>query len=163
MNQDRLVNLADAVLVVVEDFYATNGWPLPGRRLITPGQPAWDCEQVTVHVETVVGHGGDPMIETVEARLAHPAFAMRAAMIAVSIIRCVPVINDQGYPPHAADEQAAASDILRDAVRVWEAFRLAVRAGDLPGCGAAGFVGWESVGPEGGFAGGTARFRVSLE
>lgn len=157
------ITLARAILQHVGAYYTTNNVPIPARQYVSPGLPAWDCEQVVVTVERQSPVAGDPTLEGPTAVQADPAFHMRAATIAITVVRCVPVLGEQGELTSTDDEEDAAELILADAGHVWLAIVQALDDGDLPGCGAVAFVSWDGLGPEGGLAGGLLRILASLE
>lgn len=163
---DRLYVLARGVLDAVVAGYATDGVNLPAHRLVTPGLPAWDCEGVYVQVERTFGHDGNITAETLQPLTRHAGHAMRAVSIAVTVLRCVPGVHDNGAGgislPAPEEEEAAAELILTDAQRVLNVLVAAQKAGDLPGCNSLAFEQWQSVGPEGDLGGGLLRIRMGV-
>lgn len=94
--------------------------PLPARRAVLPGDPrsvAWDCEQLTISLDGI-GYG-----QAVDAQAGGPgtpigfplsATALRHAVFAVSLVRCTPVMDEQGNPPSAEALNEAGLIFLRD-------------------------------------------------
>ena len=168
---DRIYAIAEALLAAVEAHYLdpTIAADLPGRRYVANGLPAFDAtddgecdEQLTVFCETTYGIQGSPLLENPEARLADLGHAMRAAVFAVTIVRCVPTLSDQGTLPTVEAENESSSLIYEDAVLMLNALLVAERAGDLPGCGSVAFLRWQNENAQGGVGGGTLRVVVSL-
>lgn len=159
---DRIYALALACLDAVIAHYITEGVELPERRYVANGLPAFDCEQVTVFCENTVGITGTPTAENPTEWFHDAGHAMRAGIFAVSIIRCVPVLDDDGDPPPVAEENTSAALIYGDAVRVLNALIAAEAAGDLPGGGSVVFRGWTNENAQGGVGGGTLRAAISL-
>lgn len=157
---DRLYALAAATLTAVENGYAAASVPLPDRRYVSNGLPAWDCEQVAVYVETVSPTLGDPAVPFIQARVL--PLGMRGAQIAIGIVRCVPVMDNDANPPPVIDEEGAALAIYRDPVVTLDAIRLAIGDG-IPGCGGATYLGWTNLNAQGGLGGGVSRFALSME
>lgn len=161
---DRLWLLANAVKDAVVDGYADADVELPGRQYVTVGPlPPHDCEQFVVSVESTFGHEGAIQQEVVDPLTAKPAHAMRAARVTFHIVRCWPVMGDDGEPPSVADEEAAAEAAMADSQLLLNAIVAAQRAGDLPRCGTVAFEQWTAITPSGGFGGGTLRLRLGLE
>jgi hypothetical protein len=81
----------------------------PSRTFVAPGPVALDCcEQLAVHVGLI--SEGHAVIEA--ARINHATFTVTAS-------RCVPVPDDQGNPPPAAEINAAAEQINADKWALW--------------------------------------------
>jgi hypothetical protein len=163
---DRIYLLARSVLDAIVAGYADAGIPLPAHQLVTPGLPAWDCEGVYVQVERTYGHDGDVATEVIQARTAHAAHTMRAIAVAVTVLRCVPDIEDLGNGnivlPDPVEEEAAAELILTDAQRLLNILVAAQRQGDIGGCNGLAFDQWQSVGPESGLGGGILHLRLNV-
>lgn len=96
-----------------------------GRDPVTTTYPgvglvAWDdcCGQLVVSPERIFRSVEFPTEDTTDEKC-------HAGMIAVdlvaSLVRCVPVPNDRGTPPSAAELGAAHKAILDDAAIVWQA------------------------------------------
>lgn len=155
----RLYDLASSVLAAVEAFYALAGEPLPARRYVSPGLPAWDCDegQVTAQVLRTFGIAGSIAQETVAPL---DATFRRGAELAVEVVRCTPTLGDDGNPPTAAALEASAVTLLRDAQMMTNAVLDAQASGLLPGCGGVAIMGWSSVGPDGALLGGTLVLRL---
>jgi hypothetical protein len=163
IDPDRAYTIAGLVVDAIADHYDGLGLPLPERRYVAPGLPAYDCPMLAVHVERIFPHDGNLGVESVPQLEGEAAFYMRGIALAVYLLRCVPPLNNDGTPPAADLEETAAADILRDPVHEWRAVLAALDAGDLPGCGGLAWQGWESVTPDGLLGGGVLRFLVSLE
>lgn len=158
----RVKAIADALLTAVVAHYAEEGVELPERRYVANGLPAFDCEQVTVFCENTVGITGTPLGENPTEWLRDAGHAMRAGIFAVSIIRCVPTLDDEGDPPSVEAEDESAALIYADAVRVLNALVAAEVAGELPEHGSIVFRGWTNENAQGGLGGGTLRASISL-
>ncbi len=168
----RIFDIAAACLQAVVDHYATEGADLPARQYVANGLPAFDMteggecdEQVTVFVESTYGIGGDPIIEDPRHQFPDLSHAMRAGVFAVTIVRCVPMIDDSsGNPviPSPEEETESAALIYEDAVLMLNALVEAERAGELPGCGSVSFMRWTNENAQGGVGGGTLRVAISL-
>lgn len=156
---DRWAVVADDVLAAVVAGYVTAGVELPERQLIAPSLPVWDCELLAVHVERQFSYAGNLASEVVEPLTDAPGFALRGAVIAVHLIRCVPSQDDDGNPPTAAAETAAAETILRDSQLLVNVLVAAVRNGDIGTCNSVAFQEWESLTASGGLGGGRLRMR----
>lgn len=154
---DRLYNVARAALDIVAAAYVDLDVDLPERQYVADGTPAWDCEQVVVYVERTFSGLADQ--ETVAIQ---ECLLIRSASLWVEVVRCVPVLDDRGDAPAADDIEASAQVILADPLIITNALVAAYRAGTFGGCKGLVLEGWESLGPEGGLAGGRQRFRYQL-
>lgn len=158
----RIFDIADACLDAVVAHYAEKAVELPERRYVANGLPAFDCEQVTVFCESTSGISGSPAIEVATEQFRDAGHAMRLGVFAVSIIRCVPTLDDEGDPPTVADENESSALIYGDAVLVLNALIAAEEAGQLPEHGSIVFRGWTNENAQGGLGGGTLRAAISL-
>ena len=162
---DAIDTLAHAVKDAVIDGYAALSEPLPAHRVVAPGTPALDCEGLYVFVERTFAHDGNVVQEVLQPMPAAAGFSLRACTIGVLLVRCVPVVSQQGQravPPKAEDEEAAAQQILRDATLVVTILGAAQKAGQLAGCNSLALENWTSRGPDGGLAGGLHRLRAGV-
>lgn len=163
MNADAAFLVAKAALEAIRTYYGEQGIVLPDeRQLVVSGLPSWDCEQVTIQVETVSAQSGDPTLPGLTSREADPAFSLRTATLGITIARCIP-LSDDGSAPADDDEEATSILVYGDIGHVWNALVEAQDAGLLPCCGGIGFLSWQGLGPEGGLVGGLQRIAVSLE
>lgn len=92
----------------------------PARALVIPGaQVAWDvceCGQLTVHLRTMYPSDSFPAQKlSAPFEKCDPA-AWSVAEFVVTILRCVPVQDNRGNPPAAAELHAAA---LTDQIDRW--------------------------------------------
>jgi hypothetical protein len=163
LHPDRPFVLAEAMLAAVVSHYGDQGVPLPGTRLVTTGQVVADCELAAVAVQRLFNHEGDVGGEVVQALRRHQGHQLRGMLAAVTVLRCVPVLDDDAQPPPAGEIQAGARLILADAQHCWDALRAAEDRGDLTGCNGLAWAGWDSYGPEGGYGGGFLTVRAGLE
>lgn len=154
---NRVHDLAIAVLGAVVDYYAAAGYPLPDRRLISAGPPAWDCESVAVWVERTHGHEGDINIEAPTALVASAGSMSRAMQAVVTICRCSPEyidVNDIAgtitFPPPEEITETARL-VHYDEPLVTEAIRVGARDGKLPDLNDWSVLGWQVIGPMAGF------------
>jgi hypothetical protein len=112
---DEAVLLLDAVV----DHFQAAGRELPDRQCVVAGEPrafAWDCEQLTVSLQ---GIGWGPAVSATAntPRTGSPASVMstRHVVLAVTLVRCTPQMEDDGTPPPAAELDAAGRLFMRDA------------------------------------------------
>ncbi len=148
---DLAADLLDCVVAGFEEAYDDYAAPfaLPERQYVHAGEPAFDCEQVTVTVpdESGVTHsmpGGD-----VNVPICSPP---RHVQLQVSINRCVPTLKDNGDPPTAAELDAAARTTLTDlwtlAYVLWSTYKTDACWGGA--CASVLFGPVNVNGPEGG-------------
>jgi hypothetical protein len=162
---ERPWELANALLDAIVSAYETEAVELPGRRYVTVGPVAHDCEQLTVALLRVVGASelGGPAQEQVEVqRCLH----WRVAQFSISVVRCWPTgdIGRDGQPlaPAVADIEAATRKVAKDVQLVTSAVLDALVADDLGVGPTLAFEQWEPLGPNGGLVGGALTLRVSL-
>jgi hypothetical protein len=159
---DRLYLVAREVLDVVVAGYIAESAPLPERRFISTGPPAWDCELLAVWVERTFSHSGDVRTETPEPTTAAVGQVLRGAQLRIQLVRCVPTVGPNRKPPPSAQQEDDASKLLlEDGQRIQNILVAANKAGELATCNDVAFVEWVSVGPDGGMAASTHGLRVS--
>lgn len=160
---DRLWNLAVDVKMAIIDGFAAAAVELPARQYVTYGNPAHDCAQLVVSLEATAGTEGNIAQEIVDPVLGKAGHAMRYARFGITLIRCVPVVQDDAEPPTVEDEEQASEAILTDTVLLLNSIVAAQRAGDLNRCGGVAFEQWTAITPNGGVGGGILRVRLLLE
>jgi hypothetical protein len=160
---ERLWNLAVDVKMAIIDGFASAGVDLPARQYVSYGFPAHDCAQLVVAAEATAGTEGALSQEVVEPVLGKPGHAMRYARFGITLLRCVPVVQDDGDPPTVEDEEEAAETVLADTVLLLNSIVAAQRSGDLNRCGGVAFEQWTAISPLGGLGGGILRVRLLLE
>lgn len=154
---------ADLLAAVV----ARHGSPLPARRYVAAGAPAWDCELLATWCERTAGlASADPAQEGLVAHSREPTHAMRYGVFVVTLMRCTPAVPDtvgtEAVLPTVADEQAAAAALYEDGQRLVNAVVAAEKAGELVGCHGLALVDWRVIGPDGGLVAGELRLRIAL-
>jgi hypothetical protein len=171
MADSYLFDLASGIIAALEAGYpaAPDAAALPERRYVSDGVPAWDCEQLTVHVVRTFNAaqpgGGAPGSPGIPSFGKGPT--VRAAEVVVTIVRCSPTIADDGglgeaTIPTEAEIEAAALVVLSDAEMIPMVLEDAVRTRQLPSCEGISFVSWDGAGPEGGLVGGGCRLQLLL-
>lgn len=131
----------------------------PNRSYVAPGEPAADCEQLTVHVQQII-----------EAPISTPNTPMQIGRSAAHHIR----LNQVGFlisvfrecidaaspnmgtivEPSAADLELQAQQLYADAWALWHHLFNLIGAGELfELCGNVVFAGARSIPPSGGVAG----------
>lgn len=132
----------------------------PARAFISPGPPVDDCcDQLTVYVAGIAGFPHN----TENGRDATYTRENLVRMIA-TIKRCIPVMGDDGQPPHADLLEAAAAQENADAWALWNHIYNLVRAGLLfTLCGKVYYDGITAVQPSGGCGGFQFQVRASLD
>lgn len=165
---DKLYTLARACLDAIVDRWDPDAEPLPGKQYVSNGIVIWDeCEQLAVEVEGTSGSAGDvAAVVSIEQQFAAPGFAMRAASVAIWLIRCVHDIKASGAGdvllPSADEMEADAQILLADPTAMMNALVAAAKAGELATCNGVAFDTWTAQGPDGGLGGGVLRVRLAL-
>lgn len=158
----RATLTAKALQAAIVDYYEANGLELPARRYIAVGLPAYDCELFAVSIDRIFAHSGDINIETPVATAAHPGLLMRAGTFSCTLVRCVPAPDDNGNPPPAEAEEAAALAVYADQQLMENGIIESYNAGLLVTCNGLTIVEWLPVTPSGLLGGGILRVRLSL-
>lgn len=135
----------------------------PDRQYIAHDMPAFDCEQITVHLagmrtrQTDAQRGGD---------FASKCLTVFVAQLAVCLVRCVPKIEDDGRIPSPDEMTDAHVALANDGVAVMRGLSRARATGDWPeglGCQAVTFGQMEPSLPLGGFAGWLLHVEVQIQ
>ena len=110
------------------------GGPI-ARAYVSPGPPAWDCEQITVHVGGAAYADTRPLQPPLQPmfRVADTGNVNLIALT-LTILRCVPVVTGDGsnltWPsPLSMDDTAV--DIIGDLWAVWNYVRKQYADGNL--------------------------------
>ena len=96
VSPDALVvkEMLDRVLEKVLSAYQSFNVPVPARHYWTIGQPAWDCEQLVVSLQTMnLGVPGDTSVAT-----SQNCNGPSTATISISVIRRAAVPGNRGLP-----------------------------------------------------------------
>lgn len=173
MGATALHDAALELLTVAVDALAGTDAGAPDRQYVSPGPPAFDCEQVTVHAGAI----GDAQTAPLAPALAP---AMRdattghvfLATLVVTAIRCTPALAgpDGSTFPAPADLQASALVTQTDAWAIWN--RIVQLRNEKP-CALFGrsdgrprdlyYDGCAPVATMGGLAGWSIQLRVQLD
>lgn len=163
LGQGILVDqLAQLLLDHTIAHFDAAGVELPDHRVVTAGAPAWDCEQLTATL-VGIGWGQAPDSATESARPGSPisVAALRHAVYAVSLVRCVPTPDPD--PPSMLELNTAGLRFMRDAGLLSQAL-VEVGSGLRNQLGPAGSVQAgmiEPIGPDGGFVGMDGQFVIT--
>ena len=151
--------LLDLCSVALAD---TVGGPVD-REYLSAGRPVLDCEQLTVSV-TSLGDASFPAQSVVGAGQRHITGALNLYGFLVTIVRCVPTIDENGAIPTVGEESDAAAKVHQDLIAIWNAVRQAKRSDDLFGgsCELLFFDGARALDSEGGLGGWEIEFRADI-
>lgn len=155
-----LADLARSALDGVVDNWPYDATELPERQYVSDGSIVWDCPTLAVMAEATYGTTGDPAFDAVTG--IGMGYALRGAVLVVTVLRCTPDVDDDGNPPPIAAIEESADVILTDSIAVLNALMATQAAGDLVTCNGLVFERWSSVGPESGLGGGVTRIRALL-
>lgn len=161
-----LLNAAVEALDTIPDYDVSLSGA-PSRRYVSPGVPARDCpEQLTVHVSQIAEAATDPsglgagQRARLEARLNH-------VTLVLGVTRCIPVgtqAKTTYVPPEESELENAARQINADGWALWNHLWNRVRQGLLfETCKGVFWTGARIISPEGGSAGWTFTFTVTLD
>lgn len=122
---DELLDASVEALDTVPTYAPALGGA-PGRRFISPGPPALDCcDQLAVHVGPIVEGATAPGVPK-----ASFSWINRVALT-ITIARCVPTQDENGYPPAASLLNTAAEQINADKWVLWNHLHNLIVEGDL--------------------------------
>lgn len=170
MSRLQLQPVADGLMAWVVDAFAAEGVNLPERRTLAPGSPgeiAWDCEQVALALATLTPSGGGGVANLLP-QAGSPAGVglVRLATWSIQVVRCTPEPDEDGNPPDVGQLAAAGAAQLADIGVLSQC--LAGLASSTPGTVAwlqPGTVinagGVATLGPAGGFHGAEATVSIS--
>lgn len=141
----------------------------PDRAYVNAGQPAMDCEQLVVWVQTLNEYplqaGGGAMSRAKAINRGGQA----ATLIQIQIIRCVPQPKNRNGTitlPTPEALQDAAQMIDQDGWALWLGINRHLKHDDgllHEACSGAERLGWEKLIPQGGFGGWGGSYRVPLD
>lgn len=132
------------------------------RQFVSHGLPPFDCpNQLTVHISAL--RATNPLTRS---DIGPQCKAVIPAMdLAVTIVRCVPTLLDNGKLPSATDITTANQQLLQDLWELWRGLVDETIDGTLiPGLGCSAFTWRQAVpiGPSGGFAAWQLNLEVAL-
>jgi hypothetical protein len=109
-----IYQLATKLLGLVADDLESQGIVLPERQYVAPGADlVFDCEQLTVrHTRIIPGMQGS---DTPVPAVTHKKIR-KSAEFFVTLVRCVPTMQDDGTPPSVTEYNDASKIMMDDAV-----------------------------------------------
>jgi hypothetical protein len=119
----------------------------PVRRFISHSEPSYDCEQLTVHLVSVTPKPVDPRGDA--------CVLIPVARVAVTLLRCVTALEDEGMPDHAT-LQAENHQLAIDGPALFKYLTRQWAEGTWPSglpCRAVKWRALEPKAPAGGYAG----------
>jgi hypothetical protein len=150
----HLKDFLDAVLARVVEVYEEYNVDLPSRRFWSMGEPAIDCEQLSVSfVQMYLGLPGDQASQP--QRCTQP----RTAVLSIAVSRQIPVVGNNGKAPTGEKIQEGSEIAAVDCYLFMELIRRLDQWEDGEyGMGVIATV--EAGNPEGGYE--TVRMQVSM-
>jgi hypothetical protein len=150
----HLKDFLDAVLARVIEVYEEYNVDLPSRRFWTMGEPAIDCEQLSVSfIQMYLGLPGDQASQP--QRCTQP----RTAVLSIAVSRQIPVVGNNGKAPTGEKIQEGSEIAAVDCYLFMELIRRLDQWEDGEyGMGVIATV--EAGNPEGGYE--TVRMQVSM-
>ena len=156
---------AEDLLALCGDAVAATTAGAIDRVYVSPGRPAYDCEQLTIALVSI-GEAGTAVGAALGAGKRHVYGRVNLLGFLVTVLRdCVPVLNAAGTgPPEEADSAAAASEVVEDVFAIWSYLYWAYKRGELLGGTCTGLYmnGATAVETEGTLAGFEINFQVEL-
>lgn len=157
MNSVELYNASvDVLNASVAVLDASSPLRAPERRYVSVGEPAFDCDQLTVSASVRPGLVATNSVG-LDAIRSNSRPRVLIASFRVTVVRCgYPTVTDEGDPPDDADIEAAAAAIYADGWVLFDGLNAAARAGTIGGvslCSEWSVDALDPVGAEGAVAG----------
>jgi hypothetical protein len=151
---------AQRLLEVTVDELEQQGIVMPGLIYLAPGNEIpFDCEQFTLHLTRILGSYQGTNTNVPQ----HHALLMNSAEIWATMVRCVPVPDDNGNMPHEAALNEATGQLMRDGRALRRAFeRIDQKHLFVPKNVPVSIGDVTSIGPSGGFAAVTGSFTFQM-
>lgn len=155
MNPAALYNAAvDVLNAAVAVLDANSALRAPDRRYVSVGDPALDCDQITVAASArpaLVASSGAGL----DAARHHRRARVLVAEFRIHVVRCgYPTLDQHGNPPRDADLEAAAAAIYAEGWALFVGLNDAARAGTIgEWCGEWSVDALDPIGAEGAVAG----------
>lgn len=140
--------LDDLLAEAVTALAAAGSGPAPDRQLVAHGSATADCELLAVHLLHVRPQVLDPRSQR--------CAVVHIASMAVTLLRCYPMVSDRGVPPSAQDLTDAGRALAVDGQALWKGLTRAWAEGSWPvgiPCSRVTWGALEPIAPSGGFAG----------
>jgi hypothetical protein len=127
----------------------------PDRQFVAPGIVALDCcDQLAVYVSSIT------MREFASGASGH---IIDVQMVS-TFSRCVPMPDQNGNPPTAAEQHASGAQINADKWAIWNYLHFLVREGELfEKCCGVNWIGLDALSPSGGCGGSTLTLGVCFD
>lgn len=135
----------------------------PDRAYVSPGLPAFDCEQLTVYASALSEEITSPLNPNTATGQRHKFGRISLVSFTTSIARCLP-LTDGNVPPDPILEDVASRQLLADARVIWEEYYWRSKRGTLLGddlCSIRRMNASHVVDPSGGMGG--WNIQVTLE
>lgn len=159
-----LYAIAQDVLEVAEDALAETTAGVPATTYVSPAEPAYDCEQLTVHVTGLFEAGTAPQAPSLAPGLRRKLGDVILVTFNVLALRCGPMPGADGSMPPVTEIEAAAEKVLEDGWILWNHFHEAINSGEIfETCIGVIFDGGVPVREQGGIVGWRFTFRATLE
>lgn len=101
MANDTVQLLAEDLLATAVDALTCSGIEPPDRQLVTHGLPAWDCEQISVHVDPAIWAPLDTRQQTCQI--------VPRITLNLTVVRCWPTQEGRQAPTATTITDAAAA------------------------------------------------------
>jgi hypothetical protein len=158
-----LSEYADALLQICEHSLSLTAEGVPDRVYVSPGIPAFDCQQLTLFVSGISEAPTSPLAPIEETALRGKFGRLTLATYVIDVVRCSanPVTID--IPPSPASLTAVAHIVEDDMWAIWNGVQHAVANGEIfEHCLGVHFDSVAALPDQGGFCGCTFRLRASI-
>lgn len=126
-NADTLYELAEHLLAQTLNALATTPDGAPVRSYVSSGEPAYDCEQVTVHQAPLVKAATDLNGGTGATNINARRSSVNLVTFIVCVVRCARVVSASANLPGSVQIDSDAHVVMRDQWVVWNYLQQRVR------------------------------------
>lgn len=104
----------------------------PPRAYVSPGLPAFDCEQLTVYGASLSEEITSPLSPNTATGQRHKFGRISLVTFTTTVARCL-IVQDTNVPPDPISEDLDARQLLSDARVIWQTFYWHAKQGTLLG------------------------------
>lgn len=162
---ERILEIAVEALDSQDAIDAGGLLGAPARQYVSDGLPAFDCEQVTVHLPGLLEEITSPLSPNPATGSRQVTGRINLVNFVTTVVRCVPV-SASTQPPAAAKIETSARQIYSDWWAIWAAMYWHARANTLLGadrCEIRRFQASHIVDPSGAFGGSIVNVQLQID
>ena len=163
MPASDLYDAANELLVACQTVLATTAAGSPDRAYVSPGVPAFECDQLTVHAPLLGEEFTSPLNPAAASGHRDRYQRVNLATLVVTLVRCAPTSQDGGKAAETPDLDALAVTLLTDGWALWNGIMQLIREGVLfSACREKHFDSAAALPLQGNVGGWTLTFRIHI-